>query len=190
MTRDAATTSAADIAARTDSYFNRTKTIVARFGDKRVTYAVFLRRPVICAPRLMLDWLTTVAERARHRVRRRPDLPGRRLGRRRRADRLPHRQHGASVRPGNDPAAEDRPGLRRRAQRLSDVPGAAGRRVPGDGGAPLRRRRDAGHDGLRRLRRQRGGEAGRARRASSATPTTAPRTGSARRAASAPCRTR
>src|SRR6201996_7676707 len=53
----------ADITARTDSYFNRTKTIVGRFGDKRVTYALFLRRPVICAPRLMLDWLTTVAER-------------------------------------------------------------------------------------------------------------------------------
>ena len=53
---------AADIAARTDSYFNRTKKIVARFGDKRVTYAVFLRRPVICAPRLMLEWLRGVAE--------------------------------------------------------------------------------------------------------------------------------
>ncbi|PPQ32403.1 nicotinate phosphoribosyltransferase [Rhodopila globiformis] len=52
---------AADIAARTDSYFNRTKRIVAAFGDKRVTYAVFLRRPVICAPRLMLDWLNMVA---------------------------------------------------------------------------------------------------------------------------------
>jgi len=52
---------AADIAARTDSYFNRTKEIVARFGDKRVTYAVFLRRPVISAPRLMVDWLETVA---------------------------------------------------------------------------------------------------------------------------------
>jgi nicotinate phosphoribosyltransferase len=52
---------AADISARTDSYFNRTKQIVARFGDKRVTYALFLRRPVICAPRLMLEWLKTVA---------------------------------------------------------------------------------------------------------------------------------
>src|SRR5271165_215490 len=52
---------AADIAARTDSYFNRTKRIVAAFGDKRVTYAVFLRRPVICAPRLMLDWLNMAA---------------------------------------------------------------------------------------------------------------------------------
>jgi nicotinate phosphoribosyltransferase len=52
----------ADIAARTDSYFNRTKRIVARFGDRRVTYAIFLRRPVICAPRLMLEWLQTVSE--------------------------------------------------------------------------------------------------------------------------------
>ncbi len=32
-------------------------------------------------------------------------------------------------------------------------------RVPGDGSAPLRRRRDAGHDGLRCIRRQRRGEA-------------------------------
>jgi nicotinate phosphoribosyltransferase len=50
-----------DIAARTDVYFNRTREVVMRFGDKRVTYAVFLRRPVISAPRLMLDWLRTVA---------------------------------------------------------------------------------------------------------------------------------
>ena len=34
---------------------------MGRFGDRRVTYAVFLRRPVISAPRLMLDWLTMVA---------------------------------------------------------------------------------------------------------------------------------
>ncbi len=51
----------ADIAARTDVYFNRTREVVARFGDRRVTYAVFLRRPVISAPRLMLDWLARVA---------------------------------------------------------------------------------------------------------------------------------
>jgi nicotinate phosphoribosyltransferase len=51
-----------DIAARTDVYFNRTRTVVERFGDCRVTYAVFLRRPVISAPRLMLDWLAQVAE--------------------------------------------------------------------------------------------------------------------------------
>jgi nicotinate phosphoribosyltransferase len=51
-----------DIAARTDVYFNRTRRVVERFGDRQVTYAVFLRRPVIAAPRLMLDWLATVAE--------------------------------------------------------------------------------------------------------------------------------
>jgi len=51
----------AEITARTDAYFNRTKAVVARFGDKRVTYAVFLRRPVISAPRLMLEWLAEVA---------------------------------------------------------------------------------------------------------------------------------
>jgi nicotinate phosphoribosyltransferase len=50
-----------EVAARTDSYFNRTRRIVARFGDKRVTYAVFMRRPVISAPRLMMDWLEAVA---------------------------------------------------------------------------------------------------------------------------------
>jgi nicotinate phosphoribosyltransferase len=50
-----------DIAARTDVYFNRTRQIVQKFGDRRVTYAVFLRRPVIAAPRLMLDWLRLVA---------------------------------------------------------------------------------------------------------------------------------
>lgn len=56
---------AADIAGRTDVYFNRTRAVVQRFGDKRVTYAVFLRRPVISAPRLMLDWLAeAVATRA------------------------------------------------------------------------------------------------------------------------------
>ena len=52
---------ASDISARTEAYFNRTKAVVARYGDQRVTYAVFMRRPVICAPRLMLDWLAEVA---------------------------------------------------------------------------------------------------------------------------------
>ncbi|MDD2794435.1 nicotinate phosphoribosyltransferase [Acidocella sp.] len=51
----------AEITARTDAYFNRTRAVIARFGDKRVTYAVFLRRPVVCAPALMVDWLNAVA---------------------------------------------------------------------------------------------------------------------------------
>ena len=49
------------ITAWTDSYFNRTKAVVSKFGDCRVTYAVFLRRPVISAPRLATDWLEAVA---------------------------------------------------------------------------------------------------------------------------------
>ena len=49
------------ISGRTDSYFNRTKQIAAKFGDKRVTYAVFLRRPVISAPGPMLEWLSAVS---------------------------------------------------------------------------------------------------------------------------------
>lgn len=49
-----------DIALRTDAYFNRTREVVARFGDCEVTYAVFLRRPVVSAPRLALDWLERV----------------------------------------------------------------------------------------------------------------------------------
>jgi nicotinate phosphoribosyltransferase len=49
-----------EIAGLTDVYFNRTKAVVARFGDSRVTYAIFLRRPVISAPRLMLEWLSGV----------------------------------------------------------------------------------------------------------------------------------
>ena len=35
-----------DLAARTDSYFLKTKAIVGKFGDRAATYAVFMRRPV------------------------------------------------------------------------------------------------------------------------------------------------
>lgn len=52
-----------DIAAWTDHYFRRTKEVVGRFGDSVVTYAVFMRRPVVCAPRLAVDWLEQMALR-------------------------------------------------------------------------------------------------------------------------------
>ncbi|HWK43680.1 MAG TPA: nicotinate phosphoribosyltransferase [Stellaceae bacterium] len=39
----------------------RTKAVVERFGDKRVTYAVFMRRPVISTPRLMVEFLERAA---------------------------------------------------------------------------------------------------------------------------------
>jgi len=45
-----------------DNYFLRTRHIVGQFGDVPVTYAVFMRRPVIFTPRMMVDWLNGVAE--------------------------------------------------------------------------------------------------------------------------------
>ncbi|MSO71464.1 MAG: nicotinate phosphoribosyltransferase [Alphaproteobacteria bacterium] len=51
----------ADVARLTDAYFNKTKAIVTQFGDCRATYAVFMRRPVVSAPRLMVDWLEAIA---------------------------------------------------------------------------------------------------------------------------------
>ncbi len=44
-----------------DHYFLKTKATVAHFGDVKVTYAIFMRRPVISAPRLALDWLSRIA---------------------------------------------------------------------------------------------------------------------------------
>lgn len=51
----------AEVARRTDQYFKRTRHIVGRNGDVRVTYAVFMRRPVIFCPRLAVGWLEAVA---------------------------------------------------------------------------------------------------------------------------------
>jgi len=34
---------------RTDKYFSKTREIVEKFGDRAVTYGVFLRRGVLCA---------------------------------------------------------------------------------------------------------------------------------------------
>jgi nicotinate phosphoribosyltransferase len=50
-----------EIARQTDQYFKRTKEAVSRYGDCRATYAVFMRRPVVFTPRLMVDWLNRVA---------------------------------------------------------------------------------------------------------------------------------
>ena len=54
------TPSAADLSAWTDAYFQRTKAAIGRFGDMPVTYAVFIRRPVVSAPRLAVSWLQAV----------------------------------------------------------------------------------------------------------------------------------
>src|SRR5580704_3234299 len=51
----------AALIAHTDSYFLKTKAIVEQFGDRRATYAVFMRRPVISTPRLAIDFLEAMA---------------------------------------------------------------------------------------------------------------------------------
>lgn len=50
-----------EIASRTDAYFNRTQAIVECFGDSIVTYAVFIRRPVVSATGLAVRWIENVA---------------------------------------------------------------------------------------------------------------------------------
>ena len=51
----------AALAAQTDSYFLKAKAIVGHFGDRQATYAVFMRRPVISAPRFAVEFLEQVA---------------------------------------------------------------------------------------------------------------------------------
>src|SRR5438067_2519731 len=50
-----------DLAARTDSYFLKSKAIVGHFGDRQATYAVFMRRPVISALRFATALLEATA---------------------------------------------------------------------------------------------------------------------------------
>ena len=50
-----------EISRWTDRYFLKSKEIVERYGDATVRYAIFMRRPVIYTPRLMLRWLEAVA---------------------------------------------------------------------------------------------------------------------------------
>ncbi|HXE27047.1 MAG TPA: nicotinate phosphoribosyltransferase [Stellaceae bacterium] len=57
-----------DIAHQTDVYFRKTKEIVGRFGDREATYAIFLRRPVISTPKLMIDFLEGVAKTRRTKI--------------------------------------------------------------------------------------------------------------------------
>src|SRR5215831_11154079 len=53
------------LAAQTDSYFLKTKAIVGRFGDRQAIYAVFMRRPVISAPRFAIEFLENIAAERR-----------------------------------------------------------------------------------------------------------------------------
>jgi len=51
-----------DVPRWTDKYFTRTREIVEKFGDVSVTYAIFMRRPVVSAPRIMIEWLEAMAQ--------------------------------------------------------------------------------------------------------------------------------
>jgi len=53
--------SAIDVSAWTDKYFSNTRAIIEHFGDTEVTYAFFLRRPVLCATRLATQWIQAQA---------------------------------------------------------------------------------------------------------------------------------
>ena len=44
----------------TDRYFLRTREIVSKFGDTEVTYAIFMRRPVLSAICPAMDWLQEI----------------------------------------------------------------------------------------------------------------------------------
>jgi nicotinate phosphoribosyltransferase len=54
--------SATNLSKFTDKYFLKTRDVVRHFGDIRVTYAVFMRRPVLFTPKLALDWLHAMGE--------------------------------------------------------------------------------------------------------------------------------
>lgn len=58
---DQATPNDAGVARYTDKYFTKTKAIVEQNGNCEVTYAVFMRRPVLFAGRLALDWLQDIS---------------------------------------------------------------------------------------------------------------------------------
>lgn len=49
------------VARYTDAYFRKSKATVGKFGDVDVTYAIFMRRPVVCCPRLAIDWIESIA---------------------------------------------------------------------------------------------------------------------------------
>lgn len=52
-----------DVSAWTDKYFSNTKAIIEHFGDTEVTYAFFLRRPVLSATRLATEWAQAQAQK-------------------------------------------------------------------------------------------------------------------------------
>ncbi|MEM7047863.1 MAG: nicotinate phosphoribosyltransferase [Pseudomonadota bacterium] len=47
----------------TDHYFTRARKVIKDYGDVPVTYAIFMRRPVVSAPRLAVEWLQYISQR-------------------------------------------------------------------------------------------------------------------------------
>jgi nicotinate phosphoribosyltransferase len=56
------------INSQTDNYFLKTKKIISKFGDKQVTYAIFLRRPGILAIKMAVDWIEFVASKRKIKI--------------------------------------------------------------------------------------------------------------------------
>ena len=52
----------------TDRYFLRTKEIVSKFGDTEVTYAIFMRRPVLSAISPAMDWLQEIIKKRKGNI--------------------------------------------------------------------------------------------------------------------------
>ena len=52
----------------TDTYFLKTKEIVSSYGDTEVTYAIFMRRPVISALNPAIDWLEEIVKERKGNV--------------------------------------------------------------------------------------------------------------------------
>tara|TARA_Y100000996_G_scaffold414693_1_gene406343 strand:- start:4644 stop:5771 length:1128 start_codon:yes stop_codon:yes gene_type:complete len=52
----------------TDSYFLKSKEIIEKNGDVKVTYAVFIRRPGITALKLAIDWIKEVAKERKIKI--------------------------------------------------------------------------------------------------------------------------
>jgi nicotinate phosphoribosyltransferase len=50
-----------EVPSLTDKYFVKTREVVRQFGDCDVTYAMFMRRPVVFTPKLAVDWLLEMA---------------------------------------------------------------------------------------------------------------------------------
>ena len=46
----------------TDNYFLKTKKIIHKYGDIKVTYAVFIRRPGVIAAKLAINWIKQISK--------------------------------------------------------------------------------------------------------------------------------